>query len=244
MKRILILAGTAEARILAESLMNIPGLSPIASLAGATSDPKPLACPVRTGGFGGVDGLVSWIRHNKPSAVVDATHPFATKMQWNAYEACDETGIPRLRLQRPAWPVVPPLFRMPDAEAAARHLPPGAIVLLTSGRKDLAPFAARTDVAFVLRTIDPVDDLPDHIIPLTAEPPFTVEQETGLMRRLGATHLITKNSGGSGNAKLKAAESLRLTTMIIDRPPVPPGLVADNPHKAVVWLHETVAIPR
>lgn len=241
MKRILILAGTTEARDLAERLMAIPGLSPIASLAGVTKDPKKLACPVRTGGFGGVDGLVSWIRHNKPTAVINATHPFATQMQKNAYRACRETDIPYLRLLRPAWPIRPPLFRMPDLAAAACHLPTRSIVLLTSGRKDLAPFVARKDVAFVLRTIEPVDGLPKHIIPMTATPPFTLEQEITLLRRLDATHVIAKNSGGPEPAKLRAAEELRLTAMVIDRPPRPPGKLVETVDQSVAWLHQNVA---
>lgn len=244
MKRILILAGTAEARDLAERLINIPGLSPIASLAGVTSAPKDMACPVRKGGFGGVDGMVSWFHHNRPTAVINATHPFATQIQANAYEACRQTRTPYLRLLRPAWPIVPPLFRMPDLAAAATHLPSRSVVLLTTGRKDLAPFIARKDVAFVLRTIEPVDDLPDHIVPMTATPPFSVESEIDLLRRLGATHVITKNSGGQMDAKLKAAEQLRLTAMVVDRPSRPPGRLVETAEQAVAWLHQTVVSAR
>ncbi|MEM7057738.1 MAG: precorrin-6A/cobalt-precorrin-6A reductase [Pseudomonadota bacterium] len=244
MKRILILAGTAEARDLASALMKIPGLSPIASLAGATTSPKESACPVRTGGFGGVDGMMSWFHHNRPTAVINATHPFATQIQDNAYTACQETGTPYVRLLRPAWPVDPPRFRMPDLAAAACHLPPRAVVLLTTGKKDLTPFIARKDVAFVLRTIEPVEDLPDHIIPMTATPPFTIESEIELLRRLGATHVIAKNSGGDGDAKLRAAEVLRLVAMVIDRPPRPPGPLVENTEETVAWLHQTVAMSR
>lgn len=244
MKRVLILAGTTEARKLAKVLMDIPGLSPIASLAGLTENPGKLACPFRTGGFGGVDGLISWINHNKPGAVINATHPFSTQMQVNAHAACKETGTPYLRLLRPPWPIVPPLFRMPDLEAAACHLPPGAIVLLSTGRKDISPFIARKDVAFVLRTIEPVKNLPKHIVPMIARPPFTVESEIDLLRKLGATHVIAKNSGGSGLAKLKAAEELRITAMLIDRPQRPAGPMVEDVREAVAWLHQTVADKR
>lgn len=244
MKRVLILAGTTEARDLAERLMKVPGLSPIASLAGATTSPKQMSCPVRKGGFGGVDGMVSWFHHNRPAAIINATHPFATQIQANAFQACQETRKPYLRLLRPAWPMMPPLFRMPDLAAAAAHLPSRSIVLLTTGRKDLAPFIARKDVAFVLRTIEPVEDLPDHIVPMTATPPFSVESEIGLLRRLGATHVIAKNSGGQMDAKLKAAETLRLTAMVVDRPPRPPGRLVENVEDAVAWLHQTVVNSR
>ena len=72
MKRILILAGTDDARRLAETLMDIPGLSPIASLASETSVEAKMPCPVRTGGFGGADGLAAWINHNKFCAITQS----------------------------------------------------------------------------------------------------------------------------------------------------------------------------
>ena len=244
MKRVLILAGTPEAHALAGALMDVPGVRPVASLAGATSNPRPMPCPVRTGGFGGVEGLMSWIRRNMPTALIDATHPFATQMQTNAFEACMSMDLPHLRLERPPWHIDPPRFRMPDLESAARHLPPGAIVLLTTGRKNLEPFIARDDVAFVLRTIEPVQGLPEHIVPMTAQPPFSLEDEIGLLKRLGATHVIAKNSGGPGEAKLFAAEQLRLTAMVVDRPPRLPIPIVRTVPKAVEWLHQSVVLAR
>lgn len=49
--KILILAGTREARQLVELLVTKPAFDVTASLAGVTKHPKPLASPTRTGGF-------------------------------------------------------------------------------------------------------------------------------------------------------------------------------------------------
>ena len=59
--RILLLAGTSEARQLAEQLSAVENIEVIASLAGATREPKVYPVETRTGGFGGVDGLARYI---------------------------------------------------------------------------------------------------------------------------------------------------------------------------------------
>ena len=74
---LLILAGTAEARDLAKycAATKIPAQ---ASLSGATRKPLPLAVPTRHGGFGGADGFKTFIKEQNISAILDATHPFAS----------------------------------------------------------------------------------------------------------------------------------------------------------------------
>ncbi|MCH8951530.1 MAG: precorrin-6A/cobalt-precorrin-6A reductase, partial [Proteobacteria bacterium] len=71
---LLLLAGTAEARKLAERLRDLPGLKVTASLAGVTSAPAPIAAETRRGGFGGAAGLADYLRSNAIAAVIDATH--------------------------------------------------------------------------------------------------------------------------------------------------------------------------
>ena len=241
---VLILAGTAEARALAEEAAALPGLRTTASLAGITSAPAPLAGRIRTGGFGGAGGLADWLRAHQVAALVDATHPFAARMAANAAAACDETGTPRLRLLRPAWEPVGDWRTFPDLAAAAAALPDGARPLLTTGRKELGPFAARTDLACILRVIEPVRDLPPHIEQIVARPPFSVDAELALMRARRITHVIAKNAGGAGRAKLDAAARLGLPILMIERPDPPPGPRAASVAEAVSWLRATLAIPR
>lgn len=132
---------------------------------------------------------------------------------------------------RPGW------VAAASAEEAAAALPPGARVLLTTGR-DAAPFAARTACRFWLRSIEPVD-LPAHISPIVARPPFAPDEEISLMRRLGITHLVSKNSGGDP-AKLDAADALGATVVMIARPPQPGGPVAASVDAALDWLAATL----
>ena len=244
MTKILLLAGTAEARALSKRLATLPAIEAIASLAGETAAPAPYAISVRTGGFGGAHGLGKWLSANQIAALIDATHPYAEQMQANAAAAAEATGIPRLRLLRPPWPRREGWVDVPDLAAAAQALPAGARALLTTGRKEVAPFAARTDVTCILRTIEPVGGLPPHIANVTARPPFTIAQETETLCRHGITHLVTKNAGGAGTAKLDAADALRLSTIVIARPPPAPGPTARTPDEAIAWLRETVLFGR
>lgn len=238
---ILLLAGTAEARALAGRLASLPGLAVIASLAGATRDPAPIAAETRTGGFGGAGGLAHYLREHRIAALVDATHPFAAQMAANAAEACAATGTPRLKLLRPEWAPEPDWQVVPDLAQAAAALPAGGRVLLTSGRKEIAPFAARRDVQFLLRAIEPVDGLPPHIRQITARPPFSLAEETALMRSESVSHLVAKNAGGAGRAKLDAARRLGIPVLMAARPAPPPGPMAVSVDEAVAWASETVA---
>ena len=230
--RVLVLGGTAEAREISGASA-LRGIEVTVSLAGVTRDPRPMGVPVRTGGFGGAKGLANWLRAERIAAVIDATHPFAAKMPFNAAAACGAAGVPRLRLLRPEWPVRPGWTVVPDLSAAAEALPAGARVFLTTGR-EIAPFAHRTDCRFWVRTIEPVP-LPAHMEPIAHRPPSPKGDELKLMRRLAPTHLVSKNSGGNP-AKLDIAGALGVVVVMVTRPPPPTGPVAGTPGEALRWL--------
>ena len=91
---VLILGGTTEASALARQIAGDPRLAPILSLAGRTTNPRAQPIATRIGGFGGVDGLVHFLRDEAIEAVIDATHPYADQMSAHAVAACRETGVP------------------------------------------------------------------------------------------------------------------------------------------------------
>lgn len=222
--RILILGGTRDARELADALAG-EGHDPISSLAGVTEHPVMPRGDIRIGGFGGVTGLRSYICENGIAVVVDATHPFATRMSAHADEACRGCGVPLLRLERPPW-----LAGSGDnwtvvntVAAAALALPAGARVLLTTGRKALQPFFGREDISGTARMIEaPPLEVPANWRILRERPPFTVAGETALIRQHGITHLVTKNAGGSATeAKLVAAREEGIPVLMIARPAKP-----------------------
>ena len=244
MRPVLILGGTPEARALAVRISRCAGTKPILSLAGVTRSPETGQVETRFGGFGGVAGLAGWLDGQRALCVIDATHPFATQMQDNAIAASRLAGLPHIRLLRPPWPDRNEWLHMPDHRTAALSIGPDARVMLTSGRKDLEPYAARSDVSFLLRTIEPVQNLPENFVHVVQRPPFDVTHEIDLMNRHRITHLVTKNSGGAIPSKLKAAETLRLATLVIARPPRPQAEIVATVDAAVAWLHRIVESTR
>lgn len=227
----LLLAGTREARELAARWPQPETL--IASLAGATRDPVDYPCATRVGGFGGIDGLTTFLRSESIATLIDATHPFAVQISENAATAAGRCGIPRLLLRRPPWER--DWAEYPTLSALAAALPGGTTALLSTGRKDLAPFVERTDLRFVLRTIEDPGTLPGHIASHRARPPFSVEDEAALMRRFGITHLVTKNAGGRRPAKLAAAQALGLPILAAAMPPPPDGPAVETIEAALRW---------
>ncbi|WP_371667945.1 cobalt-precorrin-6A reductase [Streptomyces sp. NBC_00289] len=228
---VLILGGTAEARELAAALVARPGTRVTTSLAGRVARPGALAGEVRVGGFGGAEGLADWLREHRVDALVDATHPFAETITANAARAASATGVPALVLRRPGWrPGREDRWHpVPSLAAAADLLPRfGSRVFLTTGRMGLAAFAHLTDHHFVVRSVElPEPPLPPHTEVLLARGPFTVADESALLREHLVDVLVTKDSGGAATAaKLTAARHLALPVVVVRRPPLPDGVQA------------------
>ncbi len=237
---LLLLAGTQEAREIAEALATNKRWRVIASLAGATQAPAELPSDMRRGGFGGVDGMVEALQWDNVRAVIDATHPFAEQISANAAAACAELGLPRVLVRRPEWaPEAGDDWRkQPDLAAAADALPLFARAFLATGRQSLTHFKHRKDVWFLARAIDAQPGkfpLPrgDYTI---GKPPFPVGHEVTLMRDYRITHLVAKNSGGAvGIAKFRAARELGLPVLMVERPAPPRGAIVETATEALDW---------
>lgn len=227
MTTVLILGGTGEGRRLAAAVAGRYRV--ISSLAGRVRSPLLPPGEVRIGGFGGSAGLASYLATAKVGAVVDATHPFAARMSFNAAIACASAGVPLLILRRPGWVPVPGdrwirVDSMPDAARALDGL--GERVLLTTGRQELAAFAECDAHWFLVRCVDPpAGPAPARHEVLLDRGPFTVSGELSLLRTHAIDVVVTKNSGGDATAgKLVAARSLSLPVVVVERPPLPPAV--------------------
>lgn len=246
--RVLILGGTGEARALAAELHASPGHEVISSLAGRVSNPALPAGAVRLGGFGGVGGLVNYLRATGIDAIVDATHPFAATISAHAAEAAGSLECPLVMLRRPGWTEGPGdrWRRVPDIVSAAAVVAaePAGAVLLTTGRRDLVAFAADRGHHYVIRTVEPpAPPLPPRRTLLLTRGPYSLDGEAALMAEHGIALLVTKDSGGPMTAaKLTAAREGGVGVVMVDRPAPPAGVrLVDTVPAAAAWLTSTAA---
>ncbi len=239
--RILLLGGTSEARALAEQLH--PDVEVISSLAGRVPDPALPVGRVRIGGFGGADGLRDWLREARVDAVVDATHPFAATITANAATVCRELGVPHLVLVRPAW-TTDDASVVPSDTDAAKVVADNRFsrVFLTTGRTGASAFKD-ADAWFLIRAVTAPNsaDLPRHHQVLLSRGPYRYEDELELLRTNRIQALVTKNSGGAmTRPKLDAAAALGIPVVMVDRPPLPPGVVTvATTADAAAWVSTT-----
>jgi precorrin-6A/cobalt-precorrin-6A reductase len=244
--RVLVLGGTAEARLLADALV-AAGHDALLSLAGRTGAPASGQAPLRSGGFGGPEGLAAFLREGRFAACIDATHPFAARMSRNAETGCAAAGVPRLALLRSPWVPVDGdrWIEVDDTAQAARLLPAMGKRIFVAFADGLAPFAA-LDLEFVVRRAEPgpAPGLPGAQV-IVQRGPFAREAERVLLRDLRVDALVAKASGGEGaRAKLDAARNLGLPVVLLRRPAPPARPHAATPEEALAWLHTILGLDR
>ncbi|MCC5666173.1 cobalt-precorrin-6A reductase [Nostoc sp. CHAB 5784] len=241
--RVLILGGTGDAAELAARVSTIQGLETITSLAGRTREPSVPLGDLRVGGFGGVAGLASYLRVMQIDLLIDATHPFATQISFNAAAAATEVGVPRLMLIRPPWEKVSGdrWIEVDSVEAAASVANQAQRVFLTVGRQELAAFAHLEKIWFLMRMIDPPSD--DALVPagmiLCDRGPFTLNNEKQILIHNKIDTIVSKNSGGDATkSKIIAARELGVKVVMVNRPAIPPGKQVADVDGALAWLFD------
>lgn len=241
--KLLLLAGTGDARRIATELSADANIQLIASLAGATRQPVELPCEMRIGGFGGPEGLRAYLNQSKIDAVIDATHPFATRMSFSTADITKELGLPHVQMLRAPWEPIEGdnWHEIKTGAEAAAHIPTGSTVFLATGRQTLPEFANLGHSTLICRQIDP----PAGAFPylngrfLIGRPPFSVEDELILFKRLEINWLVVKNSGGGASrSKLDAARLLRIPVAMIARPKQPDCLQFARVADVVQWAKD------
>lgn len=241
MRHVLLLGGTTEASALARLLAEA-GIAATLSYAGRTENPRAQPVPVRIGGFGGVAGLVDYLRAHRVTHLVDATHPFAATMSAHAAAAADQAGVPLLALTRPAWhPTAADRWTHVGSIEASVAALAGAPrrILLALGRMHVDAFAEQPQHHYLLRFVDAPHTpprLPDYSL-IVDRGPFSVEGDRALMQEHGIDLVVSKNAGGKGaEAKLIAARQLGLPVLMIDRPAMPARVEVHRPEDVLTWL--------
>ncbi len=245
--RVLILGGTADANRLVAAVAKAPRIDAVLSYAGRTENPTPPPIAWRVGGFGGIDGLVNYLRTAKIARVVDATHPFAAQISAHAVAACGIAGVPLLALERPAWLRGPGdhWIEVDDLAAAAEALGPKPLrVFLGIGRQHLEVFAAHPQHAYLLRLVDP----PRAPLPLqgaeviVARGPFDFAGDRAMLTEHRIDIVVARNAGGdSASAKIEAARELGLPVVMVRRPLIPAREKVEATAEVLRWLDHDAA---
>ena len=217
MKRILLLGGVTEALAIARTL----GPEHVYSLAGVGRVPTDLRCQVRVGGYGGAEGLATYIRTEGISLLVDATHPYAAQISANAALATQLAGIECWALRRPAWHPQPgDDWRDVGDWAELMHaLTAFQRPLFTLGREPLQHLQEiPPHQHWTLRALDAYPGTERCEI-IGARGPFCLEEERGLFATRRIDVLVSKNSGsGATEPKLQVARELGLPVLVLKRP--------------------------
>ena len=220
MTRVLLLGGVTESLRVAREL----GPQHVYSLAGIGRVPTDLRCAVRVGGYGGPEGLAAYVRAERISLLVDATHPYAARMSHNAATAARLAGIPCWALRRPGWhPQVGDDWREVKGWAALTaalhdfHRP-----FFTLGREPLAHLnEIPPHQHWTLRCLDPHPGNARCEV-IGARGPFHLDDERQLFAHGGFDVLISKNSGsGATEPKLQVARERQLPVLMLARPELP-----------------------
>ena len=242
MRRILILGGTAEARALAARLAPRADLAVTLSLAGRTASPAPQPVPVRSGGFGGPEGLADYLTSARIDALIDATHPYAAAISANAVRAAQRAGVAFLALHRPPWQPIAGDQWIEVADAASAVAALGNAprrVFVALGRNELAPFVQAPQHHYLIRSVDPVDPplgVP-HAAYITGRGPFEEADERALMVRWRIELVVSKNSGGEASyGKIAAARALGLSVIMLRRPAPPRAPSVATIDHVLAWL--------
>lgn len=222
--RILILGGTTEARELAGRLAGRGDLSVTLSLAGRTVNPADQPVPVRSGGFGGVEGLAGYLAKEEIDLLIDATHPYAVRISANAAAAAALSKVGIVALRRPPWERVEGdrwTQATGGAEAAAALGATPRRVFLALGRQEIGPFEAAPQHAYVIRSVDPIEPPPAALRAtyILARGPFAEADEKALLIDHRIDAVVAKNSGGPATyGKIAAARDLGIEVILFRRP--------------------------
>lgn len=224
--RILILGGIGEAIKLARMLATTHEV--IYSVAGKGRIPE-LPCQVRCGGFGGAEGLAAFLRENQIERLVDATHPYAAQISRNAAQAAQWVKVPLWAYRRPPWQPKPGDDWQMVADWAELLL---ALRLFqrpffTIGLEPLRHSAEiPPEQHWLVRCLAAEPCSSPQLTLLCAVGPFSLEQESALLRDYQIDVLVAKNSGGDAvEAKLAAARLTGIPVVMLKRPALP---VADQ----------------
>lgn len=240
MAKVILFGGTYEGRVIAAKLgeKNIPTLVCITTEYGESLLPSSPALEIRTGPLDKTS-MGELLQREKPSLVIDATHPYAAVVSKNILSLCQTHDIKLLLLQRENSPINGDALTFTNINELIAWLNenPG-IIFSTLGAKGSLALTTVNDYRerVWLRILPDVGTLskcqeagfsPQQIICMQG--PFTGELNQAMFQHAKADILLTKESGDIGGfyEKIAAARRNNMRVAILQRPDQAKGLPLD-----------------
>lgn len=228
-----VFSGTSDGNALSRAIADAGRAVVVSSASDYGNEQAQQAAPgvATVSGRLGVERRRELLSGSRASAIVDATHPYASEMSQQLMALAEELALPYLRYERPASGSAHPAIRCADSDAAAKlALTKGKRVFLATGSKELHRFLAadaeKQQQWFVRLAPDPqhLQRALDLGIPRSRicamQGPFSQAANEALWRDWGIDCVISKDGGEAGgfNAKAAAAAALGIPFIVIDRP--------------------------
>lgn len=179
------------------------------------------------------DEMEALFAAEKPSLVLDATHPYARVVTENVMQVCQKMGIVWYRVLRKSeleTKNADSIVTVDSVDQAVEWLKSHeGTVLVTTGSKELVKYTAIPDYkerifarilpdSQALLNSEALGFPRNHMIAMQG--PFSLEMNIATMHMIGAQYLVTKESGHAGGFldKIHAAEAVGATALVIGRP--------------------------
>lgn len=233
MTGIFIFSGTTEGRELAQLLASngVEVHVRVATEYGAEVMEPDANIDVKVGSCGGAEGIARVIEENGFTLVVDATHPYATRISEHIREGCEASGTEYIRLSRSAsFDGSSDVIEVASVKDAVDYLiGTEGPILAATGSNEILEYTRIPDyrervTARVLSTRPSMLKCLDAGFEgknlVCAQGPFSEEANHALLVQIGARYMVTKDSGtvGGFEDKLNAARRAGARIILVKRP--------------------------
>jgi precorrin-6A/cobalt-precorrin-6A reductase len=229
----LILAGTYDGRLLAEELKTRGHKVVVSTLTDYGAEIAQEAGIKARSGALDKESFLQLLATQTFSAVIDATHPYATQIRELSQCVCQQSNIPYFRWQRPSLQTFtdPLIHWTEDLNSAAKKAAElGTRILLTTGSNTLNHwletrkftgkqiFVRVLPTSAILQRCEALGLKPSQII--AAQGPFSQAWNEAIIQQLNIDVVITKDSGKAGGTaeKVQACLNLQIPIVILQRP--------------------------
>lgn len=191
--------------------------------------------------------MIRLLKEEGFECIIDATHPYAQLVTQNIRSACEKTDSLYKRVIRKCYTKEENVWYFKTVQEIVAFLEDTkGHILLTTGSKDLEAFTALScyqerlyarmlPMPKIIEAALASGYLMSHLICMQG--PFSSEMNEAILTHIGATYLVTKDSGDLGGMeeKVKAALKLGVKVICLERPLQEDGLSLEALYR---WLEE------